>query len=91
MGSYKSIDMQMKGYTSKIKSMIESRLRNAIHNFVKTFSWKLSRKDVKIWKYNTEEAYFSNFQFKTWKYAVHILYPQTRFKKSTKFDCYILH
>ena len=47
MGSYKSIDMQMKGYTFKIKSAVQPRLRNVIHKIVKTFL-KLSRKHVKI-------------------------------------------
>ena len=37
MGSYKSIDMQMKGYTFKIKSAVQPRLRNVIHKIEKTF------------------------------------------------------
>ena len=37
MGSYKSIDMQMKGYTFKIKSAVQPRLRNAIHKLAETF------------------------------------------------------
>ena len=37
MGAYKSIDMQMKGYTFKIKSAVQPRLRNAIHKLAETF------------------------------------------------------
>ena len=37
MGAYKSIDMQMKGYTFKIKSAVQPRLRNVIHKIAKTF------------------------------------------------------
>ena len=50
MGSYKSIDMQMKGYTFKIKSAVQPRLRNAIHKFAKAF--------LKV-KPDIREKYFS--------------------------------
>ena len=50
MGSYKSIDMQMKGYTFKIKSAVQPRLRNAIH--------KLAKRFLKV-KPDIREKYFS--------------------------------
>ena len=59
MGSYKSIDMQMKGYTFKIKSAVQPRLRNVIHKFAKTFlkvNPEIREKCLSIEAYSSEKG-----------------------------------